>query len=151
MRKFISNKDWSEVDGKLCKLVSFDTRNTTCVNDKVYTNTAGEYGRVVFHSSCSNEPIEGYIFHKVDFLNLHTIIKNRGVSEEQEVLFFYLNKNYKRIYRIFKIFLPKLYLMVCKKDSFLLIEDKNFKPELKGEARYIASAPIFEIKPEVMK
>lgn len=49
------------------------------------------------------------------------------------------------------IFMPKLWVMICNKNSFELQTNSNFKPELTGEARWLASQPIEEYKPDVIE
>jgi hypothetical protein len=47
--------------------------------------------------------------------------------------------------------MPKLWVMVCKKSSFEIHTNPNYKPDLTGEARWLESQPIEDFKPDVMK
>jgi len=41
--------------------------------------------------------------------------------------------------------------MICPKGAFELMADQKSRPELQGEARFLAERPIAEWKPEVME
>ena len=47
--------------------------------------------------------------------------------------------------------MPRLWVMICPKGAFELMADQKSRPELQGEARFLAERPIAEWKPEVME
>lgn len=93
-----------------------------------------------------------YVTHKLDFANLWKAYKERGIKEGEEVLVMWSNKHYKSwLIKLASATMPKLWIMVCKKGAYELMTDKNFKPELTGEARFLAERPLVEWKPDVME
>lgn len=84
-------------------------------------------------------------------MHLWSAFKERGVKQDEEVLIFWTKKNYKRVYKIASAFLPRLWVMICKKGAFELMTNPDSRPELQGEARFFAERPIIDWKPEVME
>lgn len=70
-----------------------------------------------------------------------TIVRNQDFS----------NSIKNALYSLFSRSLPKLRVMICKKSSFEIHTNPEFKPELTGEARWLASQPIEDFKPGVME
>lgn len=144
-------QDEDLIDGELQRVTNF---NPLAVLEngkvlKIHKNLC--YATVDLESKKFLGKRTGYIYHPMDFRHLWAAFKERGVKENEEVLIFYSKKNYKKLYRIFSIFLPRLWVMICPKNAFDVQTDENYKPELTGEARWIAFAPIKDWKPEVME
>lgn len=140
---------WDSFERKICKVVTF-VPNAKYANGKVISKGLKPYAFVIFESEQNNSQIKAPIFHKEDFKNLCKAIEERGTKEEEEILFSWLNHDYKKIFSLFKVFLPKLHIMICPKNSFRIITDSSYLPQLNGEARFLAFKPKFEIKPRVM-
>lgn len=95
--------------------------------------------------------IEGFVTNRMDFAHLWAAFKERGVYDNEEVIVFWTVKNYKyKFLKFLSALLPKMWVMICPKDAFELMIDKDYKPELSGEARAKATLPIIDWKPEVM-
>src|SRR3989338_1482686 len=60
-------------------------------------------------------------------------------------------KHLKSYAKLFSAFMPRLWVMICPKGAFELMADQKSRPELQGEARFLAERPIAEWKPEVME
>ncbi|HUT43863.1 MAG TPA: hypothetical protein VMW95_05960, partial [Desulfobacterales bacterium] len=91
-------------------------------------------------------------FFKVDFIHLWAAFKERTIKQDEEVIIIWSKKQYKNIfYKIFSTYMPKLWVMVCPRGAFELEINPGYRPELQGEARWNASKPIMDWKPEVMK
>jgi hypothetical protein len=97
------------------------------------------------------DDVTGYITHKIDFMNLWKAFEEIKSMKDVEVIIFWNKKHLKRFARIFSLFMPRLWVTVCKKRSFELMIDNNYKPELTGVARWDAMKPILEWKPEVIE
>jgi hypothetical protein len=148
----LTNKHWSRIESKICRIVEF-TPMASFENNKITViDSSLPYASISFECSNNPEIVKGFITHKEDFKALWVIFKERRVSNDEEVLFIWSNKHYKNIfYSLLSNFLPKLWVMICKKSSFEIHTNKNYKPELTGEARWLASRPIEEIKPDAME
>jgi hypothetical protein len=144
---FINNKQWAKIDGVLCKVTKFlhfDKTQGFEINNRMY------YPYAVLTVICSKfaEPATGLIFHKQDYKHLHMAFER--VEQNQEVLIFWSNKHYKNWAKFFSPFMPKLWVMICPTGAFELMTNSSHRPELQGEARFLAERPIVEWKPEVM-
>lgn len=76
--------------------------------------------------------------------------RERTVGQDEEVVIFWSKRHYKSYAKLFSFSMPRLWVMICPKGAYDLIIDRNFKPELSGEARPKATLPIVQWKPEVM-
>ncbi|MEW5758720.1 MAG: hypothetical protein AB1755_04555 [Candidatus Omnitrophota bacterium] len=146
-KAFINNKQWAEIDGVLCKITKFlrfDKTQEFEINGRKY------YPYAVLSVICSKftEPVTGLIFHKQDYK--HLCMAFEKVEQGQEVLIFWSNNHYKSWAKIFSPFMPKLWVMVCPGGAFEIETNKDYRPEITGEARWNAFKPIIEWKPEVM-
>jgi hypothetical protein len=76
-----------------------------------------------------------------------------GHGENEEVWLTWTRKNYTGAARLFNRFLPRLVVMVSRKGALELLRDREgrLRPDLKGEARAMASVPLITWTPEVMK
>jgi len=145
-------EEWSLIDSELCKVIDF-TPQAAVKNGKVLAHNISEpYASVTLECKKIPAIITGYITHKVDFIHLWAAFKERTIKQDEEVIIVWTTKCYKNIiYRKLSHTMPKLIIMVCPKKAFEIISDSNYKPELRGEARFLAEKPIVEWKPEVMK
>jgi hypothetical protein len=147
----LSDNDWSIVEGGLCRVKGFSPM-ATIQHGKVLTlGKSVPYASVTLECKKVPQPVEGFIGHKLDFLHLWTAFKERPLGGDEEVLIIWTKKHYKGYAKIFSAFMPRLWVMVCPKEAYELETDPNFRPELKGEARWKATRPIVDWKPEVMR
>lgn len=51
---------------------------------------------------------------------------------------------------IISALLSRFWIMICHINAFELLTNRNFQPELHGEARYSAAEAIVDWKPSVM-
>lgn len=148
----LTNKQWRKIESKICRILEFNPIASVENGKITLSNTTVPYASVSFQCSNESKILKGFITHKEDFKVLWAIFKERKIDNNEEVLFFWSNEHYKNIfYSLLSSFMPKLWVMICKKSSFEINTNKNYKPELTGEARWLASQPIEDFKPDVMK
>lgn len=146
-----NDNEWSKIEGEACRVVNF-TPLATVKNGKVITQNKTEpYASVIFKCKKLSEETKGYICHKTDFQNLWSAFRERGVHENEEVIIFYIKKHLKSFAKFFSAFMPRFCIMICPEGAYELMTDPNNRPELQGEARFLAERPIIEWKPEVME
>jgi hypothetical protein len=151
----LKDRDWSVIDSELCRVIDF-TPWVLVKDGKIgKLNITSPYASV--HLECKKmlgKKITGFITHKVDFIHLWLAFKERTVKQDEEVLITWSRKHYKLNLKLLKFltvpFWPKLWVMICPKGAFEL-EDRNYRPELAGEARWNAVKPIAQWKPEIME
>jgi len=147
----LRDNDWSIVEDALCRVKGFSPM-ATIQHGKVLTlGRSAPYASVTLECKKLPHTINGFIAHKMDFLHLWAAFKERPLGEDEEVLIIWTKKHYKGYAKILSAFIPRLRVMVCPKGAFQLETDPNFRPELKGEARWKATSPIVDWKPEVMR
>lgn len=144
------DSDWSVIEGDACRVISFSP-TASIQNGKVFTSQKTDpYASFIFECTKILGTIKGFVFHKLDFQHLWEATRERGVSENEELIIFY-NKKYLKTYaKIFSVFMPKFWITICPKGAFDLMKDPSYRPDLQGEARFLAEKPIIEWKPEVM-
>ena len=153
MAETILRKDseWSVIDGEACKVIEF-TPFAKIENGKIVApNKTEPYASVILECKKLPQNAEGLITHKLDFQHLWTAFKGRGVGQNEEVIIFWSKKHLKSYAKMLSVFMPKLWVMVCPKGAFELMTNPKSRPELQGEARFLAERPIAEWKPEVME
>lgn len=148
----IKDNEWSVIDGELCRVIDFVPLGLIKNGKVLALNKTTPYATVDLECKKLSKKITGFICHKIDFMHLWLAFKERGIKQDEEVLIFWSKKHYKNIvYKIFSAFMPRLWVMVCPKGAFELKVNPSYRPELTGEARWNATKPIVDWKPEVMK
>ena len=168
-RSFLTDRDWSAIDGELCLVTEF-VPIATFENGQVRAiNTTTPYAAVKLRRSSGRE-CHGFIAHKVDFLMLWAAFKARmqidgvhlahregtevaldGLQDNEEVWLTWTAKNYRPSAWLMKRVLPRLVVTVAPKGGFELLANPDSRPDLKGEARFINAMPSLTWTPEVMK
>ena len=147
----LKDSQWSAIDGELCRVVDF-VPIASVEAGKIFAIGKTPYASVVLECEKWPTKIKGFITHKMDFIHLWTAFKERTIKQDEEVIVVWSKKHSKNIiYKIFSTFMPKLWVMVCPRGAFELETNPGYRPELKGEARWNATKPIIDWKPEVMK
>jgi hypothetical protein len=147
---FVKDKEWSVIDAELCRVKRFGPLATVENGNVRALDRSVPYAAVEFECEALPQDATGYITHRLDFLHLWSAFNERGVAEDEEVIFFWTKKNLKSYARFVSRFMPRLWVMVCPKEAFELMTDLNFKPELDGLERWKAQEALVEWKPEVM-
>ena len=147
----LKDSQWSVIDGELCRVIDFTPLGLIKDGKVLALNKTTPYASITLECRKLPKKITGFICHKMDFMHLWSAFKERGIKQDEEVLIFWSKKHYKKLYKIFSAFLPRLWVMVCPKGAFELEVDPGYKPELTGEARWNATKPITDWKPEVME
>ncbi|MHB0972464.1 MAG: hypothetical protein ACYC60_22185 [Thermoanaerobaculia bacterium] len=163
-----TDRDWSEVDGELCRVSSF-TPMASMRSGKVVALPGLPYASVTLEREETGKTVEGFITHKTDFQMLWAAFRSRStvpavrlefwskdvatgqLADNEEVQLVWTRRKYRALPSLFARFLPRLVVMVSRKGAFDLIRDRTLKPELQGEARFHAEAPLVTWTPEVMK
>jgi hypothetical protein len=148
MRK---DSEWSVIDGEPCKVINFTPLALIEDGKVVVANKTEPYASIILECRKTPNTIEGFICHKMDFQHLWMAFKERGVKQNEEVIIIWSKKHLKGFAKIFSSFMPRLWVMICPKGAFELMVDPNSRPDLKGEARFLAERPIAEWKPAVME
>jgi hypothetical protein len=147
----LKDREWSVIDGELCRVINFVPLGLIKNGKVLALNKTTPYASV--HLECKKLPtkITGFICHKIDFMHLWMAFKERTIKQDEEVIIIWSKRHYKKIYKIFSAFLPRLWVMICPKEAFKFEVNPSYKPELAGEARWNATKPIIDWKPEVME
>lgn len=140
---------WSDIDAEVCRVQKY-----LSPKEMDETIAAGGFGaRCCLLVECSKfeKKLLIPVFHKIDFNNLKSLFKTRGIATGEEVLISWSKRYYKNfLYRKIYFFLPRFWIMVCKKNAYELMFDSNYRPDLKGEARSLEEKPLLVVKPSVL-
>lgn len=145
------DNEWSVIDGVRCRVIDFNPSALIKDGKVLATDKTIPYASITLECKKFPNNVTGYITHKMDFKHLWAAFRERTIKQDEEVIIFWSKKHYKRFAKIFSAFMPRLWVMICPKGAFELETDQNYKPELRGEARWNAVKPIIEWKPEVME
>jgi len=148
----LKDSQWSLIDGELCRVTDFCPLGSIKDGKVLPISKSMPYASVTVECKKLPKKIEGFICHKIDFMHLWMAFIERGIKQDEEVLIIWTKKHYKnKLYNILSASMPKIWVMICPKGAFELEVDKNYKPDLIGQARWNATKPIIDWKPEVIK
>lgn len=147
----MTDNDWNIVADKFCRVKVFTPMATIQEGKILALDKTIPYASVTLECKKLPHPVQGIISHSLDFRNLWAAFYERSLEKDEEVLIIWTKKQYKGYAKKFSRAMPRLWVMVCPKESFKLQTDKNFRPELGGRARWNAARPRADWKPDVMK
>ena len=132
---------FEKIDGHLLRLIDFTPQEKSFFNPYAFVTVEG----TAFQGTATLP-----VFQRTDFKNLSDAWKVRKGNEE--ILIFWSEKHYNsKLFKLFSSIFPKLWIRICPKDSYKIESDNSFKPDLQGEARFLATKAIKEWKPQVME
>ncbi len=164
----LSDRDWASIDGRVCLVTDF-VPMATIEAGRVVRLPGTPYASV--HLKCEKEPEEltAFVSHKTDFAVLWAAFRQRarvpgtslevdsavlnpeGLGENEEVGLVWTKRNYSSMMRLFSPFLPRLVVYVAPQGAFQLEMNAQLRPDLTGEARWKAVAPLATWKPLAMR
>lgn len=145
-----TDKEWSAIDGEACRVKLF-TPWANVEDGRVRApSTTDPYAAIVIECAQLGQDATGFITQKIDFLHLWRAFNERGVGDDEEVIVFWLRSQLKWSARMMARTMPKLWVWICPAQAFEVMSDASFRPELSGQERWEAWAPIVDWKPEVM-
>jgi hypothetical protein len=148
----IKDREWSVIDGEFCRVLDFNPLGSVKDGKISALSITTPYASITIECKKLPGEITGFITNKVDFMHLWLAFKKRTIKQDEEVIISWSKKHYKiKFLKFFPGLWPKLRGMICQKGAFELLTDPSCKPELRGEARWEATRPIVQWKPEVME
>lgn len=171
-KTLLKDKDWASIDGRLCLVTDFVPLARVESGRVRAMSQTTPYASVRLKCEDSPDDITGFIGHKTDFAMLWAAFNERtvvpgtrvevrsaeelnpnGLGENEEVWLVWTRKNYVATARLLSWFLPRLVVMVSRKGAFELVLDREgrLRPDLKGEARFKAEAPLVTWTPKIMR
>jgi hypothetical protein len=94
------------------------------------------------------EPTIAYITIQLDFQHVSEAFEARGTVDDKEVIVVWSKSNLDPAIGPAFRSMPGLVVWLCPKHAYELMTDDSFRPELEGEERYRAMAPIAKWEPE---
>lgn len=146
----LKDSQWNIIDGELCRVIGFIPLVGWVEDGKVISvDNKTPYASVLLENKNCPEPVKGFITNKIDFDNLWSAFRIRGVGEYEEVLIIWSNISYKfKIFKFFSVFLPKLRVIICPK-GFWITTDFSWDRELLDFR--LNENKIIEWKPVIIK
>lgn len=150
-RALLKDRDWQSLEGYACRVVDF-TPMAVVKNGKVRAASRSlPYAAITFECTKMPQLAEGFICHKLDFMNLSEAMKERSLRENTEVLMFWNKKQLRAYAKLLSRIMPRFCFMLCPKGAFEVLTNNKHMPELRGEARFLAIEPIMKWTLGVMK
>jgi hypothetical protein len=145
----LTDKDWSVIDGELCRVLQFEPLSRILAGEIVGPKEI-PYASVILECKKLQGPVRGYVTHKIDFTNLWTVFQERTLGEDEEVIIVWTKQHYKtRWLKYFSKVFPKLIVMVYPKGHLEVLENPELKPASMSYRDVFK--PITELKPDVME
>jgi len=147
----LKDREWTVIDGEPCRVVEF-TPWSHIKEGKIFGDKKLPYAVVILECKKVKDTIRGYITHKLDFIHLWKVFKERTVKEDEEVIIYWTIQNYRyRWLKYFSVYLPKLWVLVFPKGHLEFIADPNWQSESgKRPSSKEMLIPIVNLKPEIM-
>ena len=140
----LKDSEWATIDGEACLVTKFTPAASVQGGRIISRSSSTPYASLSLE--CKSGVIEGFVTHKVDFVNLWVAFNERGVSAKEEVIIIWTRKYKWRFLKYLSIFLPKLWIMICPKGAVQFMRN----PNLPGFT-WSAIKPIMEYKPEIIE
>jgi hypothetical protein len=172
----LKDSEWCTLDGETCRVLKFTPLCAVVEDGRVKASKQNmPYASVVIECPSFQGKAKGFITNKVDFAMLWAAFKERaqvkgarlefqydsdgipafaakhGVATDEEVWLVWTKNNYIGGLSLMNKFLPSLIVSVCPKGAYELMTNRKVKPELTGEARYLAERPLVTWTPKVMR
>jgi hypothetical protein len=143
----LRDEDWQPLEGWPCRVTAF--RPFPDAED----DWRLPYAAIEIESSALAEPTIGYITHQLDFQHVSEAFEARGTADDKEVIVVWSKSDLHPAAGPGSRGMPGLTVCLCPKHSYELGIDRNFRPELEGEERRRAMAPIvrWEREPEELR
>lgn len=156
-RQMRKDSEWSVIERRACRVIGFTPFASVENGEVVAPNLTDPYASVTLECTGMPGAVKGFVTHKVDFANLWATFKERGVSDDEEVVIFWTTKDYKyRFLRFFSRAPPKMWVTIRPKGSSEILEKlcdptRHWEPGFDPAAAVRATLPIVEWKPQVMQ
>lgn len=146
-----NDNEWSVIDREVCRVKDFTPSARVEGGRVIALSKTDPYASVIIE--CRQLPADatGFITHRTDFLHLWAAFNERGIAEDEEVIVFWTKKGLKAYARLLSMFMPRLWVMICRKGAFELMMDPDINPQLSGLAWLEATSALVEWKPDVME
>ena len=135
---FLTDKQWSIIDGEYCRLTEFIPLVGYVENGEVKsTDSRTPYGTITIECKKNPQKITGCITHKLEFLNLWRALKERELKPNEEVIIVWSKKNYKSILaKLTSIAQPKLRIVICSDSIWDIMVTKNWDSDAMENMMY---------------
>ncbi len=148
----LKDSEWSRFDGEPCRVIEF---NPMCwiEEGRIYGSKKQPYASIILECKKVSNTIRGYITHKIDFIHLWKVFKERTVKENEEVIIVWTIEHYKpKWIKYFSVFQPKLWVMIFPEGHLEFMADPNWQPEA-GKRPSVKEMliPIVDLKPKIME
>ncbi len=149
------DSEWSVIDGRICEVLRFTPFAKVDDGKVISTDRTMPYAliEITCHERGVTLPAKtvGAICHKDDFKRLWRAFVTRGVGDDEKVIVLWSKQNLRWIARLSAPFMPRLAVTIFKSESYRLLIDHEYRPELGGEARLNAEIPTHHWQPSVWK
>ena len=147
--------DWSAIDGRICEVLRFAPFARVDGGKVISTDRTMPYALITIN--CRESGVElpaesvGAINHKADFKRLWAAFVERGVGDDEKITILWSKQNLKPAAKLISVFMPRLAVTIFKAEAYAIVSDFEYRPDIRGQARYPASLPLHHWQPGVWK
>lgn len=150
-----SDKDWSVVADRCCEVTSFhpfaEVKNGQVISKGRTTPLA------MIGLKCSERGVAlqadtfGAILHKEDFKRLWSAFVERHLNRDETICVTWSKQSLRAAARLLSMVMPRLAVIIFTNESYELLHNPDYRPDLQGEKRFYSELPICLWQPEVWK
>ncbi len=147
----LSDKQWSIIDGELCRVVSFTPLVGYVENGEVRgVDTRTPYASITIECKKIPHRIKGFITHKLDFKNLWHALKERELGNEEEAIIVWSKSSYRlSLLNYLPGFWPKVKITICPKGFWDRLSKEAWDSDLMEFT--LSEVEVAHWKPEIIK
>jgi len=140
---FLKDKDWKPIEEKWCLVKGFTQMSGFMEDGKVKSlDKTTPYGSITFICNDLEGEHTGFVTHKLEFLALWRIYKERKVKKNEEVIMAWSTHNIKGVFKHMTSVFPKMNFYIMHKNGYKALTDGNFRSQLLPEEDAKLTEPI---------
>jgi hypothetical protein len=148
----LRDEDWRPLDGEMCRATAFTPLAGRVEGSEVKSSSKRlPYASIEIQARPFAERVTGFVTHKDDFQHLWHVFQVRGVADDEEVIVIWNKSALSGVNRWVSRAMPGLMVWVCRRHTYELANDPNFRPELDVSERFDAMSPIERWEPSVLQ
>lgn len=138
----LRDEDWERLDGEICRATAFSPFPDAEENWSI------PYAAIELESPVLAGPTVGYITNRLDLDHLTEAFSLQADDGDKEVIVIWHKSKLNPAFGAAARGMPGLLVWVCPKDSYELMTDPSFRPELEAHERHDAARPLMRWEPE---
>ena len=154
VRELRNDAAWSLIHEKMCSVSRF-LPVASMEGDKIINAEKMEpYAYLEMDCLDNLDPdqqdkFRGAVTHRLDFQALWWAFRVRGIAEDETLTICWSKRRLKPYARFFSRLMPHLGWAIFAHEALKLLTERDYRPDLFGEERFLRSLPLLQQSPQV--